>query len=313
MTQLDKKNQPVQENAPAQSIPGAPQMQSQTNTSISVSSGPVTPLSRVDTTEMENNMRAINEAAYRQQNAQVDNAMRQEADALRRAEREAAAQYEEQRRQTNLAERQAMDNSALYAEARGDRGGVGQAQYNSVQANAANNRAQIQQARTKMASEVTRQIADLRRQGEFKKADALLSLSQQYLSQLNDLNRWATETNLTVDQANNALRQWQMNFEQAERAADLNKALAEAEITGMYNGEKTFAAQQAEAAAAQAQKEFELNKALSEAGLTGVYNGQQTLAAQQAALEKALAEAGLTGMYNGQQTLEAQKMAAEQA
>ena len=315
MTENERMKHPDTESAAA---PGTEQMRP-------------TQLTRVDTSSMEQNIRDINDAAAKQHQMSIDNAMRQEADAMKLAEREAAAQYAEQRRQTDLAERQALDNSALYAEARGDRGGVGQAQYNAIQATSAKNRADIQQAQTKMASDVTRQIAQMRRQGEYKKADALLSLSQQYLSQLNDLKRWETESNMTVDQANNALAQWQMNFEQAAKQADLEKALAEAGLTGVYNGQQTLAAQQFAAdqayrdkQLAMAQQEFDLNKALSEAGLTGVYNGQQTLEAQkmaadqayrdqQAALEKALAEAGLTGMYNGQQTLEAQKMAADQA
>jgi hypothetical protein len=180
---------------------------------------------------MEQNIRDINEAAAKQHQMSIDNAMRQEADAMKLAEREAAAQYAEQRRQTDLAERQALDNSALYAEARGDRGGVGQAQYNAIQAASAKNRADIQQAQTKMASEVTRQIAQMRRQGEYKKADALLSLSQQYLSQLNDLKRWETESNMSVDQANNALAQWQMNFEQAAKQAAADQAYRDQQMT----------------------------------------------------------------------------------
>lgn len=310
--------------------PGTAQISTQ-NISPTAEQTRPTSLTRVDTSAMEQNIRDINAAAAKQHQMSIDNAMRQEADAMKLAEREAAAQYAEQRRQTDLAERQALDNSALYAEARGDRGGVGQAQYNAIQATSAKNRADIQRAQTKMASDVTRQIAQMRRQGEYKKADALLSLSQQYLSQLNDLKRWETESNMSVDQANNALAQWQMNFEQAAKQADLEKALAEAGLTGVYNGQQTLAGQQFAAdqayrdkQLAMAQQEFDLNKALSEAGLTGMYNGQQTLEAQkmaadqayreqQVALEKALAEAGLTGMYNGQQTLEAQKLAADQA
>ena len=261
MTENERMKHPDTESAAA---PGTEQMRP-------------TQLTRVDTSSMEQNIRDINDASAKQHQMSIDNAMRQEADAMKLAEREAAAQYAEQRRQTDLAERQALDNSALYAEARGDRGGVGQAQYNAIQATSAKNRADIQQAQTKMASEVTRQIAQMRRQGEYKKADALLSLSQQYLSQLNDLKRWETESNMTVDQANNALAQWQMNFEQAAKQADLEKALAEAGLTGVYNGQQTLAAQQFAAdqayrdkQLAMAQQEFDLNKALSEAGLTGV-------------------------------------------
>ena len=253
-------------------------------------------ISHVNTYEMERNLRDMNEAAKKQQTAAIDQATRSNAEQLRIAEREAQAQYDEQRRQTSLDERQAMDNSALYAVARGDRGGVGQAQYNAIQANAARNRASIGQAQTKLSTDVTRQIADLRRQGEFKKADALLTLSQQYLSQLNDLKRWATETNIGIDQANNALAQWERGFEM-----DL------AGITGQYQGQDTLQKAQIDYQRGQ----DAINNAIREAGLTGVYNGQDTLEKAQIdyqrgqdAINNAIREAGLTGMYNGQATME---------
>ena len=46
---------------------------------------------------------------------------------------DAAAQYQTQRDQVAKYGRNAMDNAALYAELRGDRGGIGLAQYNAVQ------------------------------------------------------------------------------------------------------------------------------------------------------------------------------------
>jgi protein tyrosine phosphatase (PTP) superfamily phosphohydrolase (DUF442 family) len=284
-------------------------------------------LSYVDTREMEANLKAANEAAKKQQTAAIDQAMRSEADALAIAEREAIAQYDEQRRQSNIEERQAMDNAALYAAARGDRGGVGQAQFNAVQANAARNRASIGQAQTKMSSDIARQIAELRRQGEFKKADTLLTLSQQYLSQLNDLKRWATESNISIDQANNALAQWQMNFAQAERQNGIQNEIAAAGLTGMYNGQATMEKEQTDLEnqryddeTAYQRGQDAINNAIREAGLTGMYNGQKTAAQQQIDLENqryedetayqrgqdainnAVREAGLTGMYNGQKT-----------
>ena len=45
--------------------------------------------------------------------------------------------------------------------------------------------------------------------------------------------------------------------------------------------------------------------ALAEAGLTGTYQGQQTLAVIQQKFNQAVAEAGLTGTYNGAPTMEA--------
>jgi protein tyrosine phosphatase (PTP) superfamily phosphohydrolase (DUF442 family) len=290
-------------------------------------------LSYVDTREMEANLKAANEAAKKQQTAAIDQAMRSEADALAIAEREAIAQYDEQRRQSNIEERQAMDNAALYAAARGDRGGVGQAQFNAVQANAARNRASIGQAQTKMSSDIARQIAELRRQGEFKKADTLLTLSQQYLSQLNDLKRWATESNISIDQANNALAQWQMNFAQAERQNGIQNEIAAAGLTGMYNGQATMEKEQTDLEnqryddeTAYQRGQDAINNAIREAGLTGMYNGQKTAAQQQIDLENqryedetayqrgqdainnAIREAGLTGMYNGQKTAAQQQI-----
>ena len=312
-------------------------------------SGPITPIAHVDTREMERNLRDMNEAAKKQQTAAIDQATRSNAEQLRIAEREAQAQYDEQRRQTSFDERQAMDNSALYAAARGDRGGVGQAQYNAIQANAARNRASIGQAQTKLSTDVTRQIADLRRQGEFKKADALLTLSQQYLSQLNDLKRWATETNIGIDQANNALAQWERGFEMDlagitgqyqgqdtlqkaqidyQRGQDaINNAIREAGLTGVYNGQDTLEKAQIDYQRGQ----DAINNAIREAGLTGMYNGQATMGKAQIDLENqryedetayqrgqdainnAIREAGLTGLYNGQATLEKAQLDLENA
>ena len=74
-----------------------------------------------------------------------------------------------------------------------------------------------------------------------------------------------------------------------------NRALAEAGLTGQYEGEDTF------------------QRALAEAGLTGEYKGTDTLAGRQSneallasRLQRALAEADVTGIYNRQETRQAQ-------
>ena len=242
---------PSPNRATSEELYGPRSLSQSQSISYSETSGGGKPIAHVDTREMERNLRDMNEAAKKQQTAAIDQATRSNAEQLRIAERDAQAQYDEQRRQTSFDERQAMDNSALYAAARGDRGGVGQAQYNAIQANAARNRASIGQAQTKLSTDVTRQIADLRRQGEFKKADALLTLSQQYLSQLNDLKRWATETNIGIDQANNALAQWEKSY-----AIDL------AGVTGELNGEQTLDAKKIGADIAYQQGSLDLERAV---------------------------------------------------
>ena len=160
----------------------------------------------------EEMLRQILEAALAQQNAKIDYATRQQAEDLNRAVADAEKQYQAQRDAVALDEARALDNSALYAELRGDRGGIGRAQYDSIQNTAAQNRQLIRQAQTQMASDAARQIADLRAQGEFEKADALMQSTQSYLQQLMQLEQYALEYNLNVDQLNNALTQWESEW-----------------------------------------------------------------------------------------------------
>ena len=96
----------------------------------------------------------------------------------------------------------------------------------------------------KLSTDTARQISDLRAQGEFQKADQLLSLTQNYLSQLMSLQQWGIETNLSVDQFNAQLQQWadEYNLNVQKFLTDLD--LSAAQLTGVFsNGAKTKAAQ----------------------------------------------------------------------
>ena len=154
-------------------------------------------------------------AALEQKNGQIDYAVAKAVADLERALEDAQPQFKEQAESVDKAARQAMDNSALYAEARGDKGGIGQSQYNEIQAAAAQNHLAVQQAQTKLSTDTARQIADLRAQGEFEKADAALEIAQTYLSQLIGLEQWAAEYNLSVAQFEASLQQWQAEFDLA--------------------------------------------------------------------------------------------------
>lgn len=154
------------------------------------------------------------ESAKAQQEGKIDYATQQGIKELQRTEADAQEQFDAQEKQTNIEEAKALDNQALYAEARGDRGGIGQAQYAQIQAQAMQNRQAINSARTKLSTDVARQITDLRTQGEFQKADTLLQLAQTYLGQLIDLQKWGAEYSLSVAQFNAQLQQWQAEFEQ---------------------------------------------------------------------------------------------------
>lgn len=172
------------------------------------------------------------ETSKNQSNQQIDYATEKGTTELNRALEDAAPQFQTQRNQLAANEARALDNSALYAEARGDRGGIGRAQYNEIQSAALQNRQAINAAQTKLTTDTARQIADLRAQGEFEKADNLLKLTQQKLSQLMSLEQWGAQYAMSQEQMRQSLEQWQKEY-------DLNKA----NVTGYFtDGTPTRAA-----------------------------------------------------------------------
>jgi len=148
-----------------------------------------------------------------------DYAVNRNIQALLQAQAESEAQLQNQRDQTYRDERNALDNSALYAETRGDRGGIGKAQYDAIQATALANRQAVNQAQTELTAATGREIANLRAQGEFEKADALLQIAQTYLEKLLDMEKWAAEFGLEQNKFQNSVYQWQMEFLQKAAAA----------------------------------------------------------------------------------------------
>lgn len=179
----------------------------------------------------------------------IDYAVNQGVTELQRAEQDAQEQFQTQQNQVDANEARALDNQALYAEARGDRGGIGQAQYAQIQANAMTNRRTINSARTKLATDTARQIADLRAQGEFQKADAVLELAQTYLAQMMDNIKWGAEFNLSVDQFNAQIAQWNHEFE-----------LKVGEVMGNYQGSPTLNYQQFLTSNSQWEQEFQASQ-----------------------------------------------------
>lgn len=201
-------------------------------------------LEHVDTSNLRAILQQIVDAQKQQSQNQIDYGVEQGVNELNRAMEDAAAQYQTQRNQATADEMRALDNQALYAEARGDRGGIGESQYASIQAAAAQNRRAVNDAQVKLGTDTARQISDLRSKGEFEKADQLLSITQSYLSQLMGLEQWALEANLGVDEFNSRLQQWvdEYNLNVQQYLSDLD--LSAAQLTGMFsNGTRTLAAQ----------------------------------------------------------------------
>lgn len=152
------------------------------------------------------------ESAAQQAVSARDYAVDQAVAELLAAQAEADAAYQSQRDQSYREERNALDNSALYAETRGDRGGIGQAQYNQIQAQAAANRQTVSAAQAQLAADTNRQIAQLRAEGEFEKADDLLEITQTYLLKLLELEQWAAEYALDTEKFQASVDQWQQEF-----------------------------------------------------------------------------------------------------
>lgn len=169
-------------------------------------------VNHVDTTEQENLLSQLTESQKQQASQAVDYTVRQGVNELNRAMEDAAVQYQTQRNQIASDEERAKANQALYNEMRGDRGGVGQSQYDAIANAAATNQRTVNSEQTKLSTDTARQIADLRAKGEFEKADKLLQISQEYLGQLMNLKQWADETNLGVDEFNVGIDEWEQEY-----------------------------------------------------------------------------------------------------
>lgn len=212
--------------------------------------------------EMKALLDAWKAEAQQQSDAKIDYAVNQAVAELERAKEDAQGQFKEQQEQITLDERQGMDNTALYAELRGDKGGIGKEQYSSVQNTAAQNRLAVSQAQTKLATDTARQIEDLRAHGEFQKADAALEIAQNYLSQLISLEQWAAEYNLSTAQFQEAVRQWETEFQASMDQFEANLGLSKAELQASMD-------------------QFNANMDLSKAELTGAFSdGTPTLSAK---------------------------------
>ena len=169
---------------------------------------------------MKDLLSSWSEAALRQKETQIDAQTSESVAALGDALAEANERAQTERDRNEIDSARARDNAALYAEARGDRGGIGQAQYHEIEAQRLRNRQAINTAQTTMAAETARQIAALRARGEFQKADALLDVTQKYLSQLLTLEKWSANWANTQSQLRRSVEQWERSYAQTISGAE---------------------------------------------------------------------------------------------
>ena len=169
-------------------------------------------LSNIDTSSMAQQLKAAAEAQKQQAVNSIDKSVAASVSKLKQAEADAQPGYDSALKQINIDEAKALDNQALYSEARGDKGGIGKAQYGSIQNTAASNRLAVATERAKLKSDTEQQIVQLQQDGEFEKADKLLSISNNYLTRLQSLEQWAAEENISVDQFNAKLEEWEQEY-----------------------------------------------------------------------------------------------------
>lgn len=183
------------------------------------------------------------------------------------------SQSEVERYKSNKAMQERLANSGELS------GGQGRQDLLNLQNAYANRIGDLNAQQQAQMDSLSRAIAEAKSQGELSAA----MMAAQYDAKAAELglsDRYRYEDNLYRD-----------------KQAAFQNALAEAGLTGVYNGQNTLAMQQ-----------YLTDKALAEAGLTGKYNGQDTLAKQQADREFALSEGQLTGWYKGLPTTTQQQI-----
>ena len=136
-------------------------------------------------------------------------AVEKEKENARQRERELDAE----RDRIEIEGAQAKDASALYSELRGERGGIGRAQYDSVMNETARERAALGRARLELAASAARNIASLQAEGEYEKAEKLMKLAQEKLADVAKERRWAAEYGSEQLQLSAKLNQWLAEFE----------------------------------------------------------------------------------------------------
>ena len=177
-----------------------------------IGTGSVAPIDYVDIAQQKAELAARENQEKARAVLAADYAVAQGVKALDRNLQDSRAKFQTQRNQVDADEAKALDNQVLYAEARGDRGGIGMTQYGGIQNTAATNRQVVNSAEVKLQTDTARQIADLRAQGEFEKADKVLEISNKYLTELQNLEKWAKEKNVGVQEFNAKLRQWENEY-----------------------------------------------------------------------------------------------------
>lgn len=177
--------------------------------------------------QLRSMLAAWKQSAQEQYDAQIDYAVQNAVSQLQQTLEDSQTQLKEQAESVAHEEQQSLDNSALYAELRGDRGGIGREQYDSIQNTAANQQLSVQLTQTKITSDIAQQIEELRKEGEFQKADIALEMTQCYLEKLFEFEQWAAENQISDEKFQSSLDQWQQEYDLSMLQLDLPQKQSE--------------------------------------------------------------------------------------
>ena len=195
----------------------------------------------VDITDLKNELKQVADSETDAALSRINYAVQTGTKDLNRAYEDALPQYQVQRNQIAADEANALDNQVLYASKRGDSGGIGQSQYGSIQNTASVNQQTVNNAQVKLYTDTARQIADLKEKGEFEKADKIIEISNEYSKKLIDLQKWAKEKNVDVDQFNSKIDQWKAEYDLSVAKYLTDTELSAAKMTGAFsNGTPTI-------------------------------------------------------------------------
>lgn len=181
-----------------------------------------------NTKSYADNITAQYDAYIQGKQNQIDYQTEYQQNQAKRNYEDAVASYQKQYRDLTASMYQDMDNQALTSYVNGQRGGMATRNVSEIQNDYQLQRQALAAQQQKLATDTAREIEDLRAQGEFDKADALLEARQQEFQQLYadavrvDENQYTNQQyETTLDREDAAIEREQAAIQREQDASDL--------------------------------------------------------------------------------------------
>lgn len=144
------------------------------------------------------NLNSQIEALKEQQSQQIDYSTQQTVADLERQYEDSINTYNQERAKNAYSANQAKDNMALYNAKTGDKGGIGSKLYSDQQASYDAQLMNIDLQQAQLKTDIDRQVADAKAQGDYAKAQSILELGIQKMQALNDQANNYLNTSLSM-------------------------------------------------------------------------------------------------------------------